>query len=73
MRLLTHSAIASASAIESGIVPSANQITLFQSACQKTGSSTIAAVVVEADEARRPAPFGVEKKLCQTSRAPASA
>ena len=36
---LTHTAISSASAIDAGIVPSAYQ-RLFDSACQKIGSST---------------------------------
>ena len=39
IRPLTHTAITSASAIDAGIVPSANQ-RLLTSACQKIGSST---------------------------------
>jgi hypothetical protein len=41
IRPFTHTAIKSASATDTGIVPSANQ-KLFPSACQNTGSSTIA-------------------------------
>ena len=40
MRSLTQSAIRIASAIETGIVPSANHM-LFQSDCQNTGSAAI--------------------------------
>jgi hypothetical protein len=40
-RPFTHTAISSASAIESGIVPAANH-RLLPSTCQNTGSSTMA-------------------------------
>ena len=41
MRPFTQIAISSASAIDTGIVPTANH-TLFPTTCQNTGSSTIA-------------------------------
>ena len=41
MRPLTHTAMSKASAIDSGIVPSANHA-LLPSTCQKTGSSASA-------------------------------